>query len=82
MLLSLFLALLVQPGLLQHRDTCNDSTRNTCSDPSTLSRDLPNLPVLAIRRSKAVHPTGDPMFEVMQPFPSGFGAEETDPFLM
>jgi hypothetical protein len=41
-----------------------------------------NMPVLSIRKAKVAHPTGDPKFEVMQPFPSAFEAEETDPFLM
>ena len=40
------------------------------------------MPVLSTRKAKIAHPTGDPMFEVMQPFPSAFTAEETDPFLM
>lgn len=40
------------------------------------------MSVASIRKAKVAHPTGDPKFEVMQPFPSAFAAEETDPFLM
>jgi redox-sensitive bicupin YhaK (pirin superfamily) len=40
------------------------------------------MPVLAVRSSEVAHPTGDPNFSVMQPFPAAFTAEESDPFLM
>jgi len=40
------------------------------------------VPVLGVRSSKITHPTGDPNFAVLQAFPSGFSAEEADPFLM
>lgn len=38
--------------------------------------------VLAVRKAQVAHPTGDPKFSVMQPFPASFSAEESDPFLM
>lgn len=37
---------------------------------------------MSVRKSKKVHPTGDPNFTVSQCFPAGFTAEESDPFLM
>jgi len=40
------------------------------------------MPIVSTRKAKVAHPTGDPKFEVMQPFPSALAAEETDPFLM
>jgi quercetin 2,3-dioxygenase len=40
------------------------------------------MPILASRPAQIAHPTGDPNFSVMQPFPSAFPAEESDPFLM
>ena len=35
-----------------------------------------------VRAAKVSYPSGDPNFSVMQAFPSGFTAEESDPFLM
>jgi len=40
------------------------------------------MPVLGVRAAKVTHPTGDPRLSVLQAFPSGFTAEEADPFLM
>lgn len=37
---------------------------------------------LGVRKAKVTHPTGDPKFSVMQPFPAAFAPEESDPFLM
>eukprot|EP00946_MAST-07B_sp_MAST-7B-sp1_P004865 g4865.t1 len=40
------------------------------------------LTVEEVRDSKIAYPTGNPNFSVVQPFPSAFGEQETDPFLM
>lgn len=37
---------------------------------------------IAVGAAQQTHPTGDPKFSVMQPFPSTFPPEESDPFLM
>lgn len=37
---------------------------------------------IATGAAQRTHPTGDPKFAVMQPFPSTFPPEDTDPFLM
>ncbi|CAM6001402.1 unnamed protein product [Sphagnum balticum] len=41
-----------------------------------------DMTVLEVRTAKKTHPTGDPKFSVQQAFPSGFTAEDSDPFLM
>jgi len=41
-----------------------------------------HMKVLAVRTAQVAHPTGDPNFSVMQPFPAAFTAQECDPFLM
>jgi redox-sensitive bicupin YhaK (pirin superfamily) len=38
--------------------------------------------VQGIRMAKVAHPTGDPNFSVMQPFPAAVSTDEADPFLM
>mmetsp|Transcript_20579 Transcript_20579/g.29520 ORF Transcript_20579/g.29520 Transcript_20579/m.29520 type:complete len:310 (+) Transcript_20579:85-1014(+) len=43
---------------------------------------MSQIPILAVRKAEVAHPTGDPKFSVMQPFPSAFSAKEADPFLM
>lgn len=40
------------------------------------------MKVVAVRKAQVTHPTGDPNFSVMQAFPAGFTAKESDPFLM
>ena len=40
------------------------------------------MKVIEERKAKIAHPTGDPNFAVLQPFPSAFPAEMIDPFLM
>lgn len=35
-----------------------------------------------VRNAEVTYPSGDPSFSVMQAFPSGFTAQESDPFLM
>ena len=40
------------------------------------------MPVLSVRMAQKSFPSGDPKFSVMQPFPSAFAPEESDPFLM
>lgn len=40
------------------------------------------MSVLEVRVAKKTYPTGNPNFSVMQAFPAGFTAEESDPFLM
>ncbi len=40
------------------------------------------MSVLGVRSAQTTYPTGDPNFSVLQSFPSGFTAEEADPFLM
>jgi redox-sensitive bicupin YhaK (pirin superfamily) len=38
--------------------------------------------LLHIRKAQVTYPTGNPNFSVMQPWPSAFPPEESDPFLM
>ncbi len=48
-----------------------------------MSKTIDNeMKVVAVRKSQVTHPTGDPNFSVMQAFPAGFTAQESDPFLM
>ena len=37
---------------------------------------------MGVRRAQKTFPTGDPNFSVLQAFPAGFSAEESDPMLM
>ena len=54
---------------------------------ATMSTTVTTAPSAAMRpvgkrKAKITHPTGDPKFSVMQPFPAAFAPEESDPFLM
>mmetsp|Transcript_110895 Transcript_110895/g.155664 ORF Transcript_110895/g.155664 Transcript_110895/m.155664 type:complete len:328 (-) Transcript_110895:194-1177(-) len=40
------------------------------------------MPVIEVRAAQVTHPTGDPKFSVMQPFPAGISEKDADPFLM
>ena len=46
------------------------------------SHSLLRLRSFGVRAAHVTYPSGDPKFSVLQPFPSGFTAEECDPFLM
>jgi redox-sensitive bicupin YhaK (pirin superfamily) len=47
-----------------------------------MANNFKQMAVMAVRRAKVTHPTGDPSFSVMQAFPSAFKAQDSDPFLM
>mmetsp|Transcript_55064 Transcript_55064/g.103207 ORF Transcript_55064/g.103207 Transcript_55064/m.103207 type:complete len:330 (-) Transcript_55064:349-1338(-) len=38
--------------------------------------------VIEVRAAQVTHPTGDPKFSVMQPFPAAISEKDADPFLM
>ena len=40
------------------------------------------MAVIGVRQAQVTYPTGNPDFSVLQSFPAGFTAEESDPFLM
>lgn len=48
----------------------------------TMSRAAKTLRSFGVRAAQVTYPSGDKSFSVLQPFPSGFSAEECDPFLM
>lgn len=40
------------------------------------------MSVIEVKAAQVTHPTGDPKFAVMQPFPAAISEKEADPFLM
>eukprot|EP00438_Fugacium_kawagutii_P030145 Skav235167 [mRNA] locus=scaffold721:134150:145585:- [translate_table: standard] len=40
------------------------------------------MSVIEVKAAQVTHPTGDPKFAVMQPFPAAISEREADPFLM
>ena len=53
------------------------------AETTGMSKAIKNeMKVVAVRKAEVNHPTGDPNFSVMQAFPAGFTAQESDPFLM
>jgi redox-sensitive bicupin YhaK (pirin superfamily) len=53
-----------------------------CKAMNSVCYSTSEMKSLGVRKAKVTHPTGDPNFSVMQSFPAGFTAEESDPFLM
>lgn len=47
-----------------------------------MSEKVINMKCKDVKSGEIVHPTGNPNFSVIQPFPAAFTAEQVDPFLM
>ncbi|CAJ1347484.1 unnamed protein product [Effrenium voratum] len=48
----------------------------------SMGRDGSMMSVIEVKAAQVTHPTGDPKFSVMQPFPAAISEKDADPFLM